>query len=135
MSVTITEVRNAVSKNTENTRFYVEINHPEQGWIPYTLNPEDTDMTINNDDLIKLIGSNFSAFSQSDADAETAVIVRVRRDALLEGQVDRMVSNPLRWATLTTTQQNAWTQYRTDLLNVPQQDGFPNSVIWPSMPS
>ena len=92
-------------------------------------------MTINNDDLIKLIGSNFSAFSQSDADAETAVIVRVRRDALLEGQVDRMVSNPLRWATLTTTQQNAWTQYRTDLLNVPQQDGFPNSVIWPSMPS
>ena len=134
MNVIITQIRNAVSQNVENTKFEVEINHPEYGWIPYTLNPEDTDMTVNNDDLVTLIGSNFDAFSQSDADVKTAYKIRFTRDSLLEGEVDRMISNHIRWATLTTTQQNAWTQYRTDLLNIPQQSGFPNTVNWPEQP-
>jgi len=134
MNVIITQIRNAVSQNVENTKFEVEINNPEYGWIPYTLNPEDTDMTVNNDDLVTLIGSNFDAFSQSDADVKTAYKIRFTRDSLLEGEVDRMISNHIRWATLTTTQQNAWTQYRTDLLNIPQQSGFPNTVNWPEQP-
>ena len=43
--VTITEVRNAQSLNAENTAFDVEINHPEFGWIPYSLQPDDIDNT------------------------------------------------------------------------------------------
>jgi hypothetical protein len=49
-------------------------------------------------------------------------------------EVDAMVSNPLRWADMTTEQQSLWTQYRTDLLNVPQQFGFPHGVTWPTKP-
>jgi len=62
-------------------------------------------------------------------------MVRAERDDILTNRVDPLVSNPLRWASMTTEQQNAWSQYRTDLLNVPQQSGFPSSVTWPTQPS
>lgn len=134
MSIIITEIRNAVSRNDDDTEFDVEINHPEYGWIPYSLNPSDTDNTINNDDLRTLIGTNFTRMTQEEKDAELASFRRAYRDELLEFVVDPLVTNPLRWAELTTEQQNAWTQYRTDLLNVPQQAGFPNTITWPTKP-
>jgi hypothetical protein len=115
----------------------VEINHPEYGWIPYTLDVTDTDMTVNNDDLLSLIGSDFVAYTaptQAELDAQTASEARIMRDHLLQSEVDSIVSNPLRWADLTTEKQNEWAQYRTDLLNVPQQSGFPNTISWPTKP-
>lgn len=135
MPINITEVRNAVSMNDENTQFELEINHPEHGWIPYHLSPDDDDNTINNDDLITLIGTNFTSMSQEDKDARLSNILRLDRNFLLREEVDPVITNPLRWAELTTEQQNAWSQYRTDLLNVPQQEGFPNNVTWPTKPS
>ena len=132
--VQITEVRNAVSKNAENTLFELEINHPEYGWIPYALTPWDTDTTVDNAQLLALIGSDYEAFSQADEDARVAAFVRWQRDSLLQSEVDPIVTNQLRWADLTTEKQNEWTQYRTDLLNVPQQAGFPNTINWPTKP-
>jgi len=60
--------------------------------------------------------------------------VRGMRDFKLRDEVDPIVTNPLRWADLTTAKQNEWAQYRTDLLNVPQQAGFPNTINWPTKP-
>ena len=59
---------------------------------------------------------------------------RADRDSRLTKEVDPIVSNPLRWAELTTAKQAEWTQYRTDLLNVPDQAGFPNDITWPTKP-
>lgn len=132
--VAITEIRNARSMNAENTHFDLEINHPDYGWIPYALTPWDTDNTINNTELLALIGSDYVAFSQADEDARQADFSRYQRNQLLENEVDPIVTNPLRWAELTTEKQNEWTQYRTDLLNVPQQAGFPNTINWPTKP-
>ena len=132
--VAITEIRNARSMNAENTHFDLEINHPDYGWIPYALTPWDTDNTINNTELLALIGSDYVAFSQSDEDARQADFSRYQRDQRLENEVDPIVTNPLRWADLTTEKQNEWSQYRTDLLNVPQQAGFPNTINWPTKP-
>ena len=120
--------------NAENTRFDVEINHPEYGWIPYSLTPWDTDTTVDNAALLSLIGNNFAPFSQADHDARFAAFERDARDVKLRNEVDPIVTNPLRWADLTTEKQNEWTQYRTDLLNVPQQAGFPNTINWPTKP-
>jgi hypothetical protein len=132
--VAITEIRNARSMNAENTHFDVEINHPDYGWIPYALTPWDTDNTINNTELLALIGSDYAAFSQADEDARQVDFSRYQRNKLLENEVDPIVTNPLRWADLTTEKQNEWTQYRTDLLNVPQQAGFPHTINWPTKP-
>jgi len=135
VSINITEIRNAVSTNDDNTEFELEINHPEYGWIPYALHSHDTDNTIDNSQLLALIGDNFTQLSQEIKDEREASLQRHERDVILETVVDPLVSNPLRWAELTTEQQNAWAQYRIDLLNVPQQSGFPHNITFPTKPS
>jgi hypothetical protein len=135
--VTITEVRNARSMNAENTIIDVEINHPEHGWIPYLLTDYDPDETVDNDAVMALIGTDFETYvppTQEELDAQAAASVRAQRDSLLVNEVDPIVSNPLRWADLTTEQQNAWAAYRTALLNITDQAGFPHSVTWPTKP-
>jgi hypothetical protein len=134
----ITEVRNARSLNSENTCFDVEINHPEHGWIPYTLDPDDTDMTVDNSVLLGLIGSDYAAYvapTQAELDAELSASLRAQRNQKLVEEVDPIVTNPLRWDELTDAKQAEWTQYRTDLLNLPAQAGFPNTVTWPTKPT
>jgi len=137
MAVTITQVRNAQSLQADNTRMDVDINHPMYGWIPYTLDPSDTDSTINNNEIMALIGSDFTAFvapTQTELNAILASNIRAQRDGILTTVVDPIVSNPLRWADLTSDKQAIWSQYRIDLLNVPQQSGFPNTITWPNKP-
>lgn len=138
MTIEITQVRNAKSLQSNNARMDVEINHPKYGWIPYTLDPSDTDTTINNDKIMTLIGTDFAAYvapTQAELDAISATNIRAERDNILSTVVDPMVSNPLRWSSLSSEKQAEWSKYRTDLLNVPQQSGFPSSVTWPTEPS
>jgi hypothetical protein len=59
---------------------------------------------------------------------------RAERDDRLVKDVDPIVSNPFRWDVLTAAKQAEWTQYRTDLLNVPDQAGFPDDITWPTKP-
>ena len=138
--VKITEVRNAKSLNADNTLFDVEIKHPQFGWIPYTLNPDDQDQTVNNKDLLNLIGSDFAAYvapTQEELDAQAAQGVRLQRDYLLETEVDPIVSNPLRWADMTAEQQQAWSDYRSALLDITLHANFPHlqQSDWPVKPS
>ena len=136
MSIAITEVRNAVSLQADNTRMDVEINHPQHGWIPYTLDPADTDTTIDNDAVMALIGTDFAAYvapTQAELDAELAAEVRADRDGRLT-EVDAVAGNALRWSALDADTQAAWATYRQALLDVPQQAGFPNDITWPTEP-
>ena len=136
MSIAITQVRNAASLQSDNTRMDVEINHPQHGWIPYTLDPSDTDMTIDNDEVMALIGTDFAAYvppTQAELDAAAAAQVRADRDNRLT-EVDAIAGNALRWADLTSDIQAAWATYRQALLDVPQQAGFPNTITWPTQP-
>ena len=135
MTIDITEVRNAQSMNAENTQFDVEINHPDYGWIPYSLAPWDTDTTIDNAALLELIGSDYVPFSQSDHDARVATFERDTRDLKLVVEVDPIVSNPLRWGDLSEQEQADVSAYRMALLDVPQQSGFPHTISWPTKPS
>jgi hypothetical protein len=136
MSITVTEVRNAASLQADNLRMDVEINHPQHGWIPYTLDPADTDTTIDNDAVMALIGTDFTAYvapTQAELDAAAAADVRADRDGRLL-EVDAIAGNALRWAALDADTQAAWATYRQALLDVPQQEGFPDNVTWPTKP-
>jgi hypothetical protein len=136
MSITITEVRNAVSLQADNLRMDVEINHPQHGWIPYTLDTTDTDTTINNDAVMSLIGTDFTAYvppTQAELDAAAAADVRDDRDGRLL-EVDAIAGNALRWAALDADTQATWATYRQALLDVPQQSGFPTDITWPTKP-
>ena len=130
--------RNAKYIN-ENGWIDCEIEHPDYGWIPYTLDPADTDMTINNDDLLAAMTANgdIAAYvppTQEELDAEAAAAVRAERDMKLATEVDTIAGNALRWAALTAEQQQVWADYRQALLDIPQQSGFPHDVVWPTKP-
>ena len=69
---------------------------------------------------------------KADEDAWKAASIREERDYKLRWDVDSL--NPIRWASLTTEQQDAMTAYRQELLDVPAQEGFPWEVTWPVKP-
>ena len=52
------EYRNAKFVSPDNLQIDCEINHPEYGWIPYLLDPSDTDMTIDNTELKAAMDQN-----------------------------------------------------------------------------
>ena len=82
-------------------------------------------------DAMSLLGK---AYTPENGITESEVSIRNKRDSILVSEVDPIVTNPLRWAELTDAKQAEWTQYRTDLLNLPEQSGFPHSVTWPNKP-
>ena len=130
MTVTITQARNAQSLNSDNTRFDVEINHPQHAWLPYTLDPSDGDMTIDNSALRALIGSNYAAYvapTTDEINAALAADVRAERSAKLADSDWR--------ASQDVTMPDEWRTYRQLLRDVPAQAGFPNSITWPTEPS
>ena len=137
MRVEIKNVRNAQSLSSDNLHMDVEIEHPTHGWIPYSITPHDTDTTIDNNRIMSLIGNNFLSYvepTQEELDLKTAKIVRMQRDFILVSEVDPIITNILRWEELDTTGQNKWRQYRQELLDVPDQEGFPNGIVWPQNP-
>lgn len=60
--------------------------------------------------------------------------VRITRNEKLRDEVDPIAENALRWASLPEEDQQAWATYRQALLDVPQQDSFPDQVVWPTKP-
>jgi hypothetical protein len=136
--------KEAIYADDTNNRIDCFLYLPEHGgWVPYTLDVDDTDMTIDNTVLLAQMqeANDIAPYvapeppTQDELDAISASEIRSERDALLSNFVDPLVTNPLRWAELTDAKQAEWTQYRTDLLNVPQQAGFPNTVTWPTRPT
>ena len=116
-----------------------EIEHPQFGWIPYTLDPADTDMTVNNDELLANMAKrgDVGAYippTQDELDAAASVAIRSERNRKLAREVDPIAGNALRWAELNADQQQAWANYRQGLLDVPSQPNFPHSVDWPIKP-
>jgi hypothetical protein len=71
---------------------------------------------------------------QAKKDAIASARVRSERDQRLQTEVDPLVSNPLRWGSLSAEKQQEWANYRQALLDIPQQSGFPYEVAWPVKP-
>jgi len=75
------------------------------------------------------------SFAEPEPDLEKlAADARKERDTILANVVDPLVSNPLRWADLNAEKQAELAAYRRALLDVPQQEGFPADITWPTQP-
>ena len=114
-----------------------------EGWTPYTLDVNDADMTIDNTVLLAQMqeANDIAPYvaPTPPTEEELAVVsaeeIRTKRAGILSSLVDPVISNPMRWDALTSTQQNEVTTYRTALLDITDQDTFPTSVTWPTIPS
>ena len=58
--------------------------------------------------------------------------MRAERDRLLR-EFDVIVSNPFRFAEFSDEEKAELAAYRQALLDVPQQDGFPDVIDWPTL--
>lgn len=59
--------------------------------------------------------------------------IRNKRDGMLR-ELDVFVANPLRWASIPESDKDELQAYRVSLLNIPEQEGFPEEVVWPEQP-
>lgn len=124
--------RNA-EKNREGL-INCEIQHPTYGWIPFQASPNDTQahgralyQRINNDpDLHHETDEEYSE--------RKALIVRAIRNSKLNGEVDPIISNSIRFNELPVEKQDAWKAYRKALLDISLQEGFPLEIEWPTKP-
>lgn len=79
---------------------------------------------ITNNCLIK------KDFSTSE---ERMSAVRNSRNSKLS-ELDLIIGNPFRFQELSDDIKNKLKEYRQNLLDVPQQSGFPDNVNWPVIP-
>ena len=75
---------------------------------------------------------NPNALTEQELLALKAKSLREQRNQLLKEEVD--VLNPLRWESMNAQLQDSWRTYRQALLDVPQQQNFPETVVWPVKP-
>ena len=61
-------------------------------------------------------------------------IIRNQRNRLLF-ELDHIVMNPLRWDSFSDQYKGQLADYRQQLLDLPQQPGFPSNCVWPIKPS
>lgn len=64
---------------------------------------------------------------------EKSLKERQRRNKYLHMYIDTL--NGPRWEAMTQEQKNDWNAYRQKLLDVPQQEEFPENIIWPEVPT
>ena len=118
--------------------------HPDRGYWQTLSDPSESiratypdgtvEVALQPSALHKMVDGGWVAPTQAELDAAAAAAVRMKRDALLSGEVDPVATNALRWAAMTDAQRQAWSDYRQVLLDIPQQVGFPHNVTWPSKP-
>lgn len=135
------QVANPRWMNAEQTQILVQVNWDvvgRQEWVG--LIPEDN-APHTQALLAEILAGEHGPIgdyippTQQELDDRAAEDVRATRMAILLTEVDPLVTNPLRWADLTTEQQNAWSAYRTALLDITDQAGFPHNVTWPTKPT
>lgn len=136
MSEFYSHVRGPVWANAEHTRIDCEVNfnHLDDEFVPFTADPADV-MEYSKTIFDECVAGQYGPISEwtPPTDEQVANQVRMQRDFLLS-QMDKIVSNPLRWSSMSASEQEAWAIYRQALLDVPEQSGFPHYVNWPVSP-
>jgi len=62
--------------------------------------------------------------------------ILLKRDYLLETEVDVVIDNPDVWNALTSDEQEAWNTYKSDLQAIDIGcSGWPSSISWPTKPT
>ena len=122
---TINSARNPRWTNYGHSSIELEVDFDE-------LDEEYVDFCAHPDDIVswgpelynRAIAGEFGPIAEfeipADITGDSAVtLIREIRDQILTNEVDPIVSNPLRWASLTEAKQQEWTDYRQALLDLP----------------
>lgn len=133
------EVKNPQWANAEHTVINCEVDFDDllEEFVPFSASADD--MYEHTKEIFsKCIDGEFGEVKEYEpppppTEEQLAGMIRYQRDELLK-ELDAVVSNPMRYASFTDEQKAELAAYRQALLDVPQQDSFPNGVEWPSKP-
>ena len=91
------------------------------------------DLIANTVDVVSLSAEEQALFDTAQAEYEAGADARLALETRKERDTRLRSSD---WAVLadTPTDKTAWQAYRQELRDVPQQEGFPNSINWPTEP-
>ena len=121
--------------NFEETLIDVIWEHPDHGDIPFTASPDDSE--AHGREIFSLAKEGkfgeVMPYDGPSPDEQKSSEIRQQRDHLLS-ELDVVVSNPLRYAEFSEEEKSQIADYRQALLDVPQQDGFPDAVDWSAKP-
>jgi hypothetical protein len=145
----IIKARNPKWSNKEKTTIDLIVKFSDiDEEVPFTANPNDPE-PIGKEIFNRAIFGEFGSIAQYVPPAPPSLDfiknqVRYIRNEKLVTEVDPIVSNPLRWESMTEEQQNAWKTYRLKLLDITQNPNFPwyeqvlekgiDAVPWPVKP-
>ena len=90
--------------------------------------------TAINNGCNHLTNNGVASYVDPRTSLEREADARAERDVTLKNEVDPIVSNPLRWAGMTSEKQSEWATYRNLLLDITDQSGFPDNIDWPVKP-
>lgn len=95
-------------------------------YTKYILGPVFTDLSATEEEPAKTAAEQEVDY-KAMKDAEQAASVRSSRsDKLKDSDWTQVIDAPV--------DQTAWSTYRQALRDIPQQEGFPATVVWPTQP-
>jgi hypothetical protein len=112
-----------------------EIEHPEHGWIPFSCDPNDKGALFDTAALFAEMQPHAAPYVPPTAEElfeQLAAEVRFNRNRpLAESDWTQM---PDARAAMGEAKAAEWDAYRQALRDVPEQEGFPENVVWPIKP-
>jgi len=118
---------------TETGAVDCEINHPQYGWIPFTASPTDSEKHGRDLHEAILADGGIAAYvappppTEAELLATLATQARAKRNALLTASDWTQVADA-------PVDQTAWATYRKTLRDITDQEGFPETIVWPVEP-
>ena len=113
-----TRNKSYINGSYDGNNYYIDSNLP----VAKPANPSTNILKYDFDYTSKAFVLNNTVSNQK---------ARNKRNELLN-TIDKI--NPIWYSTLTEQQKNDLIAYRQALLNVPQQQGFPITIMWPTKP-
>lgn len=125
------DIRNP--RYVEPNKIDCEINHEIYGWIPFTASENDTEQHGRGIYTQLIAAGGIAAYAPPTSE-QLAIEVKEQRDSELTWFDSVCYRNQFYWSSLTQSQQTERLTFRTLLLGVPEQSGFPTSITWPIRP-
>lgn len=123
---TINSARNPKWADYAKTSINLEVDFDEldEDYVEFNAHPDDI-VSWGPELYNRAIAGEFGEIAEWEIPPDTTGEVALKnireiRDNLLQNEVDPIVSNPLRWASMTEEKQQEWADYRQALLDLPE---------------
>ena len=123
-NITYTRVRNPKWLNQAHTFLECEVQftHIPEEWVPFSAR-ESGDLPHTHAIFAECVAGNYGEIQEFITpvltESERTDAIREVRDQILESEVDPVISNSVRFNSLSTEKQQEWMDYRQTLLDLP----------------